>query len=239
MHEVAKECDFMRVEALSTPTNPITVLIADEHPLFREGLRTRLQQLDEFKVVGEEQDGRGVIAACKKYMPKVLVIDIFMPEFCGQQIVAKFEEVSPDTRVLIASENTNPIDVQIALSEGASGYILKNASSEEFINAIRVIANDGSYLPQKLMNNLIEAAKKTRSTGNMFGLTVRELDILKELALGSGNKGIARKLNISVRTVETHRQNIRQKTGTFATADLVRIAIRLGLTEEAARGKSQ
>ena len=211
---------------------PITVLIADAHPLFREGLRINLEQHNEFKVIGEKHDSRSLLVASKKENPAVVIMDIFMSGFEGFNLITKFQKVSPDTRILIASDNEDLIDVQFALSEGASGYILKNASSEEFINAIRVISTDGSYLPSSLMNNLIEAANKARSTGNMFGLTTRELDILRELACGSCNKIIARKLNISVRTVETHRQNIRQKTGTFATADLIRIAGRLGLSKE-------
>ena len=210
-------------------TSPITILIADGHPLFRDGLRARLAGNKDFEIVAEEEDGGSVLEACQHYQPKVVIIDLFMPGFMGAKGISKFQKISPETRVLVASDNGDPIDVQIVLSEGASGYILKNASSEEFINAIRVIANEGSYLPVVLMSNLIEATKKARSTGNMFGLTMRELDILKELAIGRCNKDIASKLSISVRTVETHRQNIRQKTGTFATSDLIRIADRLGL----------
>lgn len=213
----------------------ITILIVDSHPLFREGLRARLAPYPEFEVVGEASDGRSVIAACERVRPKVLVFDIFMPGIDGLSTLARLRGTHNDTRILVSSDNTDPIDVQLVLSEGAAGYILKSAPSEEFVNAIRVIARAGSYLPQVLMGNLIEAAKKTRSTGNMFGLTMRELDILRELAMGACNKDIARKLTISIRTVETHRQNIRQKTGTFATADLIRIAGRLGLTQDLPR----
>ncbi len=217
---------------MSASSRKIRILIVDGYPVFRDGLRNHLMQQGEFDVISEDVTGRTALMTCKKYGPEVVLIDPFMHGLNGLQCISKFKEECPDTSILIASDINDLVDVQIALSEGASGYILKNASSSEFINAIRVTANNGSYLPVSLMNGLIEAAKKTKSTGNMFGLTMRELDILKELAVGSSNKDIARNLKISVRTVETHRQNIRQKTGTFATANLVRIANRLGLTQE-------
>lgn len=210
----------------------ITVFIVDGQPVFRDGLRGRLEQQGEFNIVGEEDNGRNAFASCKEHEPRVLLMDPLTPGLDGMQCIAKFKAASPNTNILIASDINELVDVQIALSEGASGYILKNASSEEFINAIRVTASEGSYLPHSLMSGLIEAAQKTKSTGNMFGLTMRELDILRELAVGASNKIIARKLKISVRTVETHRQNIRQKTGVFAITDLVRIANRLGLVKE-------
>lgn len=211
---------------------PITVMIADNHPLFRDGLAARLQQYADFKIVGQQEAHKNFVLAFKKYLPRVLVIDAFMPEFEGVKVISKFQKISSHTKILIASDNEDPVDVQIVLAEGAAGYVLKKASSQEFVNAIRTISREGSYLPASLMTSLIEAARKTRYTGNMFGLTTRELDVLKELAAGAGNKEIAKKYKISVRTVETHRQNIRQKTNSFATADLVRVASRLGLTPE-------
>jgi DNA-binding NarL/FixJ family response regulator len=210
----------------------ITVLISDPHPLFCEGLRKRLEYLDEFKVVGEVSANRTLLSACEKHRPKVVVLNISSPTPDELGLLARLRKVSPEIQILVASDNTAPIDVQVALSEGAAGYILKSAPCEEFINAIRVIARKGCYLPQSLVSHLIEAAKKTLSTGNMFGLTRRELDILKEITLGACNKDIARKLTISVRTVEAHRKNIRQKTGVFATTDLVKIANRLGLSQD-------
>ncbi|MEM7620559.1 MAG: response regulator transcription factor [Pseudomonadota bacterium] len=214
--------------------SPITIMIADKHPLFREGLKSKLEKYADFEIVGENDEIDDVLDACRHYAPNILLTDIFVPGSEGIRIIQQFQRVSHATKILIASDNEDPIDVQIVLSEGASGYILKRATSEEFVNAIRVISRNGSYLPATIMASLIDAAKKTRYTGNMFGLTSRELDILRELAIGSCNKNIAKKLSISVRTVETHRQNIRQKTGAFATADLVRIAARIGLTHQAA-----
>ncbi len=216
---------------MSVLSKLITVLIVDGHPIFRDGLRSRLDQQSEFKVVAEDDNGRTAIASCKKYEPDVVLVDPHTPGIDGLQSISKFKRYCPKTSILIATDVNDLVDVQIALSEGAAGYILKSASSDEFMNAIRVTANEGSYLPISLMNGLIEAAQKTKSSGNMFGLTMRELGILREIAVGGSNKDIARKLKISVRTVETHRQNIRQKTGTFATTDLVRIANRLGLLE--------
>ncbi len=214
--------------------NIISILIADGHPLFRDGLRSRLEKYEDFMVVAEATDDRNVLLACKEYKPKVIIIDIFMSNFFGLNSISDLHSSSPETNVLIASDSNDPIDVQTVLSDGASGYILKNSSSTEFINAIRVVANKGSYLPSSLMNELIEVTKKTNSTGNMFGLTTRELDILKELAVGKCNKEIAQRLEISVRTVETHRQNIRQKTGMYSNTDLMKIADRLGLNLNAA-----
>lgn len=212
---------------------PITVMIADTHPLFRDGLKARLEKFSDFEIVGHDEDIYDILTACQKHLPRILLMDIFIPGLEGAKLIPKFQKISPKTKILVASDNEDPIDVQMVLSEGASGYILKRASSEEFVNAIRVVSRDGSYLPASLMANLISAAKKTRFSGNMFGLTTREIDILRELAIGACNKKIAKKLDISVRTVETHRQNIRQKTGAFATADLLRVAARLGITHPA------
>ncbi|MGH1350163.1 MAG: response regulator [Methyloligellaceae bacterium] len=215
-----------------TSSGRISILIVDSHPIFRDGLRSRLEQQSEFYVIGEVDNGRTAISSCRTHTPDVVLIDPFMQGLNGFQSISKLKSASPDIKILVASDIDDIVDVQIALSEGASGYILKSSHSDEFLNAIRAISNNGSYLPMTLMNGLIEATKKTKSTGNMFGLTMRELDILRELAIGCSNKDIARNLKISVRTVETHRQNIRQKTGTFATTDLVRIANRLGLTQQ-------
>ena len=211
----------------------ITVLIADAHPLFIAGLRISLEQYNEFEVVGEKHDTRSLLAACKKQRPLVVIMDIFMSGFEGVKLIPKIRKASPTTRILIASQNESSFDVQSSIYEGALGYILKKASGKQFIDAIRVIAGGSSYLPNGLMSNILEAANNTRTVGNIFNLTSRELDILGALAKGSSNKVIARKFGISIRTVEAHRRNVREKTNAYNTKDLIRIAEYLGLAKDA------
>lgn len=216
----------------------VKVFIIDGQPVFRDGLRGVLERQEQFAVIGEGDNSRLALKNIKSSKPDVVIVD---PQALGKRgfhNIASFKAACPDSNILISAELTSLVDVQFALSEGASGYILKNSTSEEFVNAIKVVANEGSYLPAALMSDLVEAVKKTKATGNMFGLTLRELDILREIATGSSNKEMANKLNISVRTVETHRQNIRQKTGAYAATELVRIADRLGLVKQPLHGQS-
>lgn len=209
----------------------ISVVIADCHQIFRDGLRGRLERHGEFNIVGEVADGASAVRACEKRKPDVVVLDLRMPHLNGADALPKILRASPRTRVLIASVTEDPIDVQVLLARGAAGYVLKQASGEEFVNAVRVVAGGGSYLPTTLLSDLIAAACRTRTTGNMFGLTPREIEVLRETALGKCNKEMARKFGLSVRTVETHRQNIRQKTAATCKKDLVRVAVQLELIE--------
>lgn len=211
--------------------NKIRVLISDPMPLFREGIKAHLAQYDDIEVIGECNDNVEALEITNRERPDVIVADLADTGSSSSDILPLLCANEANSRVLVMSITSASIDVQFALSEGASGFILKNANSAEFVDAIRVISRSGSYLPASLMNRLVEAASRTRSSGNMFGLTAREMDILKQLSVGFCNKEIARLFNISVRTVETHRQNIRQKTNTFTTADLMRVAGRLGLNQ--------
>ena len=199
----------------------IRVLIADDHPVVRRGLRQLLQSDERFEVVAEAGD----VASARRYVrghhPDVLVLDLNMPGEPSLEAIPNLREEFPDTQIVVLTMQAEPAYARAALTAGALGYVLKEAADDELVEAVQAAANGEQYLNPRLGARV--AAEPL--PGPPDGLSERELEILKLLALGHTNAQVAHDLYLSIRTVETHRAHIQQKLGLRDRAEIVRYAL--------------
>ena len=207
----------------------ISVLIADDHELVREGIKARLALSPNMKVCGEAANGREAINASRWLTPDVVFLDISMPGMTGLEAAPKILEVSPKSRILFLSMYDNPEYVKESLRVGARGYMLKDVTRQEMAAAVEAVYRGGTYLGPNVGVQLDAPDREAPASSAPFNLTERESQILTMIAGGAANREIADRLEISVRTVESHRLSIRSKTGGGNAADLFRIARELGL----------
>lgn len=212
-------------------TKTIRVLIVDDHPMVAEGIQSLLESYDEISVVGTLSNGNDAIEAATRFQPDVILMDLNMPGLSGLNATEMILERVPDTRVLILSMHDSPEYISTALSHGARGYILKDVPTEEIKQAIDAVMQGERYLCTGASGSLEPKEDDTREA-----LTGREQTILLELAQGKSNKEVAQTLDISVRTVETHRKNIKRKLGISSTAGLTRYALEHGVLQGTSPG---
>jgi len=214
---------------------PIRTVLVDDHPLVLDGIRARLEHEPGIQVVGEACNGEQALRRAQELKPDVMLMDVSMPVMNGFDATARLRELEPEVRVLILSMHDNREYILKLIRSGASGYILKDVSSEEMVKAIETVHQGGTYFSsgasQTLFNQLDAAPVSKPAAGVGEVLSPRELTVLKWLAEGYNNKEIARELGISVRTVETHRQNIKSKLNIQTAAGLVRYAIEQNLVQ--------
>ncbi len=213
----------------STP-HPVRVLLADDHELVRDGIRARLQKVPDLELVGEATNGREALALARELRPHVLLMDVSMPVMNGLEAAAEIRTAQPDVAVLILSVYDNPEYVRGVVQAGARGYILKDISAGEMITAITSVASGGYYFSSAVGPTLV-GASMSAPVEDPYGLTERERQVLTEIARGRPNKEVARELGISVRTVESHRLNLREKVGNKNAAQLYKVAEDLGLLD--------
>jgi two-component system response regulator NreC len=208
------------------------LLIADNHTLFLQGLRGLVEQQSDFEVVGEASDGREAVQRTRELRPDVVLMDVVMPGLNGFDATRMIRQETPGTRVLALSMHVDKRYVLGMLDAGASGYVPKDASFDEVARAIRAVAAGQGYLAPSIAGLVVEgyAHRKTASPATTSALSQREREVLQLLAEGSTPRQIARRLHISVKTVETHRRNLLGKLELETVADLVRYAIREGIT---------
>jgi two-component system, NarL family, response regulator LiaR len=191
-------------------TEPITVLVADDHPVVREGLRTFLALQPDLDVVGEAADGEEAVTKVRELLPDVVVLDLVMPKVDGIEAIRRIRDVSPSTRVLVLTSFLDDEKVFPAVKAGAAGYMLKDVEPGELANAIRKVTEGEALLHPSVAAMLMqELAARDRSPA--AELTERELDVLRLLARGLSNKAIALELHVSEKTVKTHVSNILAK----------------------------
>ena len=210
---------------------PIRVLLADDHDLFRAGIRALLQDLAGIEVVAEAGSGREAIRLCQAHHPDVVLMDIMMPELNGLDATARLAAISPGTRTIILSMNAHEEYVLQALRAGAVGYLLKNIGPRELEQAIRTVVRGETYLSPAISKHLI-AAYLQRVGGEISPLdrlTPRQREVLQLIAEGNTTKAIARKLDLGTKTVETHRAQLMEALDIHDIAGLVRYAIRMGV----------
>ncbi len=209
----------------------IKLIIVDDHDLLREGISARLSDVPYIQIIAEGCNGREAVDLCQRLTPDVLLLDISMPEMNGLEAAELIKTLNLKTRILFLSIYDDNEYIQEALRIGASGFVLKDVSKPEMLNAIRAVAEGAIYLGPKLAASLQNAtsAQTQENTNCAYGLTKREKQILALIAEGHLNKEIAYHLNISIRTVESHRSAIRDKTGGGNAAALAKIARGLGL----------
>ncbi|ALV27191.1 response regulator transcription factor [Pannonibacter sp. Q-1] len=206
----------------------VRVLLADDHELVRAGIRARLEGVAPFEIVGEATDGRMAVQLAETLRPDIILMDISMPGLNGLEATETIRRKHPMISVLVLSIYDNPEYVRGVMQSGARGYLLKDISAKEMINAILAVADGGYYFSSRVGPALMEN-KPSPSPTNPYGLTEREREVLQGVARGQANKEIAVHLGISVRTVESHRLNIRDKVGSGNAAHLYRIAQELRL----------
>jgi two-component system response regulator NreC len=211
----------------------IKILLADDHRLLREGLRSLLEEQKDFTVVGEAENGKQAVQLAEKLMPDIIIMDISMPGLNGINATCQILSACPKSKVIALSMHTERRTVLEMINAGASGYLLKDCAFEEVVQAVRTVAGNSTYLSQKIADLVIKdyvhrIPKSELSV--LFGLTMREREVLQLLSEGKKTKDIADALRVSVKTAEAYRQHIMEKLNIYTIAELTKLAIREGLT---------
>lgn len=210
----------------------IRILIADDHQIFREGLRTLLQNRGDIEVIGEAENGRAVVALAAELEPDVIIMDVAMPDLNGIEATRQVATARKAAKVLALSMHSDSRFVTRMLQAGAQGYLLKDCAFEELALAIDTIVGDGVYLSPGVTGVVVRDYVQHLGAGDagLAGLSPREREVLQLVAEGLTTKDIAGKLHISVKTVETHRKQIMDKLEIRSVAELTKYAVREGLT---------
>ena len=211
--------------------DPIRVLLADDHALVRAGIRSLLEKLPDIEVVAEASDGREAIRLVEKHEPHVLLTDIAMPGLNGLEVTRHLANTFPKVRVLILSMYADEEHLYLALRAGAAGYLLKGSAREELELAIRAVARGDTYLSPPVAKITISeySGRVNAEPCPLRKLSPRQEQVLQLIAEGKTTKQVALELNISVKTVETHRMQLMDRLGIHDIAGLVRFAIKVGL----------
>ena len=214
----------------------ITILLAEDHTIVREGFRWMLEQEADLEVVGEAQDGRQAVVMAQKLLPDVVLMDIAMPRLNGLEATRQVLKAVPDTRVLILSAHNDDAYVAKATECGAMGFLLKQTSAHEVCRAIREVKNGKPFFSPSISRRLDRLNPKSpdrngKLNKKMSNLTSREVEVLQLIAEGKANKETASELHISIKTVEKHRQALMEKLCIHDTASLTRYAISAGIIE--------
>lgn len=210
---------------------PMRVLLADDHSLVRAGIRALLNEMPEVTVVAEASNGREAIQMVDVHRPQIVVMDIMMPEMNGLDATARIVAVFPEVRVLILSMNATEQYVVQSLQVGASGYVMKDVSPQELLHALEVVSRGDVFLSPSV-SRLVASGLKNRNKAGADPaerLSVRQREVLQLLAEGYSTKEIALKLDLSGKTIETHRMTLMNTLDIHNIAGLVRYAIRTGL----------
>jgi DNA-binding NarL/FixJ family response regulator len=206
------------------------VLLVDDHNLVRAGVRKIIESQPGFEVVGEVGDGQQALKAIEELPVDVMVLDLTMPGMDGFEVLNRAKDLRPGVRVLVLSMHANSQHVTRAVREGADGYLLKDSAVQELVAALRSVMEGRAYYSPAIQQELSNVLRAGSALGRPKDLlTDRELDVLKLVALGLSTKEIASRLDISPRTVDSHRANLMRKLGLRSVALLTQFALREGL----------
>lgn len=210
-----------------------SIVIAEDHTLLREGLKSLLQSLPDVHVVGEASDGQMAVDLCERLQPDLVLMDLSMPRMDGLKATKIIKKRSPEVRVLVLTVHGANEYVYSALSAGADGYMLKDASNEEFSLAIQSVLKGRSYLSPGITGDVVRGyltgSGMQGGEGEWMQLTAREQEIFQLVSEGYKNREIAEMLVVSVKTVEKHRSNMMQKLGLHSAAELRAMAAERGM----------
>jgi DNA-binding NarL/FixJ family response regulator len=210
----------------------ISVVIADDHGIVREGLRRLLEAEGDVEVAGEAGDGNELLALVERDRPQVVILDITMPRLGGLETLERLRKRYPGLRVILLSMHGDPPFVQTAVALGADGYLLKNGPAGEIVEALRAVVKGGSYFSPPVAKEIVEQIRMPNRGTDLFTLlSSREREILHLIADGLSAKEIATSLKISTKTVEAHRTSLMRKLGVRKATELVRYAMRHGLVQ--------
>jgi two-component system, NarL family, response regulator DegU len=211
----------------------VKIVLADDHGIVRDGIKSTLRDEKNFKVIGEASNGLEAIEKVKSLSPDVIIIDINMPEMNGIEATAIISKKYPDTRALVLSMHDNEDYILKSIEAGAAGYLLKDTNKEEFVKAINAVAKGEKYFSTSISNILAtgylhrikKEGVKSADDDSENALTRREKGILKLIVQGSSNREIADSLSISIRTIEVHRSNMMKKLKVKNAVELVKYAM--------------
>ncbi len=208
----------------TTPPNPISILIVDDHPAIREGLVAMLSSEPDMTVVGEAPTGLDAIEACRRLRPAVMICDLLLPDIPGAEVIRRICADSGDVQILVLTSVGGDEQIYRALEAGARGYLMKDTARRELTQAIRTIHAGRRYIPTEIGGRLAENLPRS-------GLSVREIEVLQLVAGGNRSKEIAFRLSISEATVNAHIKHILEKLGAGDRAHAVVIALRRGFMQ--------
>ena len=217
--------------------NPITVLLAEDHMIVREGLRALLKMEPDIEVIGEADNGRKAVELIAKLRPQVVVMDIAMPLLNGMEATRQILQSFPDTKILILSAHSDDAYVSLVMAIGAAGYLIKQTASHVLPEAIRLVHQGKTCFSPIISKRRNHQKQKSRDRGELTTskdtskLSSREMEVLQLIAEGKANKETAEELHISVKTVEKHRQSLMDILNIHDTAGLTRHAIATGIIE--------
>jgi len=209
----------------------VRLLLVDDHQLFIDGIRSLLSHEPQIDIVGEALNGKAALDFLHENNVDIVLSDMSMPQMTGIELARKIRQKFNDISVIVLSMNKRKALIQDAMHSGASGYVLKDATKEELAEAIRTVASGDTYLSKGVGKILLSMNQDLKPNEDLASLTDRELEILKLIATELSNVEIAQKLDISRRTVETHRKNIMKKVGVKNSVGLARYAFSHGLME--------
>ncbi|MBW1858193.1 MAG: response regulator transcription factor [Deltaproteobacteria bacterium] len=213
----------------------IKVILADDHRIFRKGLKSLLSEKKNIEVLAEADNGDEALEAVKKYKPEIVVMDIAMPKMDGIEATRQIREQFPDTEVVILSMHAKKAYIDQVLKAGAKGYVLKDSDEENLLSAIDTVHNGGYYLDSPVADQVLSDYFRDKSKRELKKqsdpLSERERQVLRLLAEGHSNQEVADTLYISRKTVENHRANIVRKTGIQGQVGLTKYAARIGLID--------
>jgi DNA-binding NarL/FixJ family response regulator len=208
----------------------LRVLLADDHSIVRRGMRSLLETEESVEVVAEAADGLEALRLCEEHHPDLLILDVAMPKLNGIDVAARAQKIQPPPRTIMLSMHLDESYVMRSLHAGARGYLLKDATDEDLLPAIRAVAAGKSFFSPAVSGMLaeeyVEQLHERGLTDSYDLLTDREKEVLQLLAEGRSNKEVAALLEVGLSTVETHRGNLMQKLGLHSTAEIVLYAVR-------------
>jgi DNA-binding NarL/FixJ family response regulator len=220
-----------------TPANALSVLIVDDHPLFREGLKFLIARHPRLVIAGEAGNGREAIEFLRTNTPDLVIMDICLPDKSGIQVTRDIQRTHPDVKILIVSMHSKIEHITEAFRSGALGYVLKESITDKLLQGLECVAK-GEYffdplVSQKVVQKLMEKPGDDShvSDGHYRKLTPRERQIMKLLAEGRSCKEISERLYISPKTAENHRASLMRKLGLHSTAELIRYSVRIGIID--------
>jgi len=221
-------------EPLAQDPNTITVLIADDHGILREGLRGLLEEYDDLKVVDEAVTGAQAVEKARSLKPRIMLLDLIMPEMGGVEVLEALAGENLPTKIIVLTGADDDELLARSIQGGAMGYLLKDAASNQLVDAIRTVASGGCWLPPGLTEKLFRGiAKKPQGedSAKLSLLTAREIEVFKLLGEAKSNSEIADQLYISEHTVKVHVGRILEKLGLSSRTEAVKFAIRSGLVQ--------
>ena len=213
--------------------NKIRVILAEDHTIVRQGLRSLLEQSDDIEVIAEAEDGREAVNKTEQLKPDIVLMDISMPILNGIEATRQIKKKFPDIKVLILTMHTTEEYISQILHAGASGYLVKKSAHHELLSAIKAIQKGNSYLSplvsKKVVDQYLQKTQDDIKQDRYEKLTTREREVLQLIAEGKANKEIAERLYLSVKTVETHKAHLMEKLNLHTTTDLIKYAIQKGI----------